>query len=49
MEETQQTPPVGMDIDMSEEGQGQQANDTGNQVHLKNPDEAPRNNGTAPN
>jgi hypothetical protein len=45
VEETQQTTPVGMDIDVPEEGQGQQAEDTGNQVHPENPEEAPRVNG----
>jgi hypothetical protein len=48
-EETQQTTPAGMDIDMPEEGQGQQNEDAGNQVQPENPIEAPRVNGMAPN
>jgi hypothetical protein len=48
-EETQQTTPVGMDIDMPEEGQGRQNEDAGNQVQPENPIEAPRVNGMTPN
>jgi hypothetical protein len=38
VEETQQTTPVGMDIDMMEVGQGQQDEDTRNILHLENPE-----------
>jgi hypothetical protein len=48
VEETQQTTPIGMDIDTSKEGKGQQDEDASNQVHPKNPQEAPRVNGMAP-
>jgi hypothetical protein len=49
VEETQQTTTVGMDIDMPEVGQSQQAKDAGNPSHPENPEEAPRVNGTVPN
>jgi hypothetical protein len=49
VEETQQTTPVGMDIDMLEVVQSQQTQDAGNPSCSKNPEEAPRVNGTVPN
>jgi hypothetical protein len=49
VEETQQTTPVGMDIDMSEVGQSQQTQDVGNPSRSENPEESPRVNGTVPN
>jgi hypothetical protein len=49
VEQTQQIAPTVMDIDMSEEGQGQQDEDAGNQVQPENPIEVPRVNGTTPN
>jgi hypothetical protein len=49
VEETQQTTTVGMDIDMSEVGQSQQAKDAGNPSCPENPEEAPRVNGMVPN
>jgi len=45
MEETQQTTPVGMDMDVPEGGQGQQVEDAGNHSHFRNPKEGPRVNG----
>ena len=45
MEETHQTTPVGMHIDVIEGGQGQQVEDTGNHSHPENPKEAPKFNG----
>jgi hypothetical protein len=41
VEETQQTTPVGMDIDRPEEGQGRQNEDASSQVQPENPEEAP--------
>jgi hypothetical protein len=49
VEETQQTTPVGMDMDVPEGGQGQQVEDTGNHSHSRNPEEGLRVNGTVPN
>jgi hypothetical protein len=49
VEETQQTTPVGMDIDMSEVGQIQQTRDTGNPSCSEIPEEALRVNGTVSN
>jgi hypothetical protein len=49
VEETQQTTTVGMDIDMPEVGQSQQAKDAGNPSCPENPEEAPRVNGMVPN
>jgi hypothetical protein len=49
VEETQQTAPVGMDIDVPKGGQGQQAEDASKNSHLKKPEEALRVNGTVPN
>jgi hypothetical protein len=49
VEESQQKTLVGMDLDVPEQGQGQQDENAGNQVHLENPKEASRVNGIAPN
>jgi hypothetical protein len=49
VEETQQTITLGMDIDMSEVGQTQEAKDAGNPSHLENLEEASRVNGMVPN
>jgi hypothetical protein len=49
VEETQQTTPVGMDMDVPEGGQGQQAEDADNHSHSGNPEECPRVNGMVPN
>jgi hypothetical protein len=49
VEETQQTTPLGMDMDRSDGGQGQQAECTGNHSYPKNPEETSRVNGTIPN
>jgi hypothetical protein len=49
VEETQQKTTIGMDIDMMEMGQGQQAKDIGNPSCSKHIEEAPRVNGIVPN
>jgi hypothetical protein len=49
VDETQQTIAVGMDIDMLEMGQGQQAKDADNPSCPEQVEEAPRENGTTPN
>jgi len=36
-------------MDVLEGGKGQKEDDTGNQVHPENPEEAPRDNGMTPN
>jgi hypothetical protein len=48
VEEAQPTTVVGMDIDMKETGQGQQAEDAGNPSHPEHAEGAQRVNGTAP-
>jgi hypothetical protein len=49
VEETQQTTLVGMDMDLLEEGQGQQVEDADNHSHSMNPEEHLRVNGMVPN
>jgi hypothetical protein len=49
VEETQQTTPVGMDIDRPEEGQADRMRMQASQVQPENPEEAPRVNGMTPN
>jgi hypothetical protein len=46
VEETQQTTPMGMDIDVLEGGHGQKDEDAGNHLHPENPEASLRVNGT---
>ena len=49
LEETQQTTPTSMDMDMPEEGQGRHNKGIGSQAQPRNPEEGPRDNGKVPN
>jgi hypothetical protein len=49
LEETQQTTPVGMDMDVPKGGQGKQAEDADNHSHYGNPKKHSRVNGMVSN